>query len=147
MFYLSEYLERYRDIYYERLRAISASDDWTGWIEFFLDAITAQAKSNTDRVRQIMSLYDDMKGKIVEHTRSQYAIQVLDALFDRPIFQSPDFIKRSGIPKDSALQILRKLREANILRVIREQSGRRSAVLAFPDLLNRAEGRDVLLGS
>lgn len=94
-----------------------------------------------------MSLYDDMKGKIVEHTRSQYAIQVLDALFDRPIFQSPDFIKRSGIPKDSALQILRKLREANILRVIREQSGRRSAVLAFPDLLNRAEGRDVLLGS
>jgi Fic family protein len=144
MFYLSEYLESHRDLYYARLRGISHDGDWTSWVEFFLDAIVAQARSNTDKVRQIMALYEEMKQQVAELTRSQYAIQVLDALFDRPIFQSSDFIQRSHIPKDSAAPILRKLREAKILHPLREASGRRPAVLAFRDLLNRAEGRDVL---
>lgn len=144
MFYLSEYLESHRELYYARLGAISREGDWTGWIEFFLDAVTAQARSNTNKVRQIMTLYEDMKRQIVELTRSQYAIQVLDALFDRPVFQSTDFIQRSAIPKETATPILRTLRGAGILKTIREASGRRPAIMAFGDLLNRAEGRDVV---
>jgi DNA-binding IscR family transcriptional regulator len=69
---------------------------------------------------------------------------VLDTLFDRPIFQSSDFVERSGIPKQTALPFLRKLRQAGILHALREQRGRQSAILAFRDLLNCAEGRDVL---
>ncbi len=144
MFYLSEYLESERELYYARLSAISRDGDWTGWIEFFLDAVIAQARSNTAKVRHIMALYEEMKHKVAQLTRSQYSIQVLDTLFDRPIFQSSDFIQRSGVPKESAAPILRKLREANILHSIREASGRRPSVLAFRDLLNRAEGRNVL---
>lgn len=143
MFYLSEYLENHRDLYYARLRAISRDGDWTGWVEFFLDAIVAQARSNTDKARQIMTLYEEMKQRVAELTRSQYSIQLLDTLFDRPIFQSGDFIQRSHIPKETAAPILRKLREAGILHPLREASGRRPAILAFRDLLNRAEGRDV----
>ena len=144
MFYLSEYLESNRDLYYARLRGISRDNDWNSWIEFFLGAIEDQARSNTQRVRDILSLYENMKGRITDLTRSPYAIAVLDTLFDRPVFQSGDFVQRSGIPKQSALPFLRKLREAGILHTLREKSGRRSAILAFRDLLNYAEGRDVL---
>lgn len=143
MFYLSEYLESHRDLYYARLRGISQEGDWTGWVEFFLDAIVAQARSNTEKVRGIMALYEEMKRGIPELTRSQYGIRVLDALFDRPIFQSSDFIQRSSIPKHTAAPILQKLRDAGVLQPIREASGRRPAVFAFRELLNRAEGRDV----
>lgn len=144
MFYLSDYLEGHREVYYARLQAISREGDWTGWIGFFLDAVAQQALANTERVRAMMALYEDMKRRIAELTRSQHAIAVLDALFDRPIFQSGDFVQRSGIPKQSALPFLRSLREAGILQVLRESSGRRSAVLAFRELLNCAEGRKVL---
>lgn len=144
MFYLSDYLEGHREAYYACLQAISRERDWTGWIAFFLEAITQQALSNTERVRAMMALYETMKQRIAELTRSQYAIAVLDTLFDRPIFQSSDFVQRSGIPKQSALPFLRALREAGVLQVLREGSGRRSAVLAFPELLNCAEGRRVI---
>ncbi|MGR2928869.1 Fic family protein [Acidithiobacillus ferriphilus] len=144
MFYLSDYLESHREMYYTRLQAISREGDWTGWIAFFLDAVAQQAQSNTTRVQAMLALYEQMKGRIAELTRSQHAIAVLDALFDRPIFQSADFVLRSGIPKQSAAPFLRVLRETGILRVIREASGRRAAVLAFPELLNCAEGRTVL---
>lgn len=141
MFYLSEYLEENRDLYYARLRSISQDGDWTGWIEFFLGAIIEQARTNTERVRTIHELYERMKRLITELTRTQQAIAVLDALFDRPLFKSADFVQRSGIPKHTAIPVLRKLREAGILCSVREKSGRRSAILAFTDLLHCAEGR------
>jgi Fic family protein len=144
MFYLSDYLEGHREAYYAHLQAISRNGDWSGWIAFFLEAVTQQALNNTGRVRAMMTLYAEMKRRITELTRSQHAMAVLDALFDRPIFQSGDFVQRSGIPKQSALPFLRTLRDAGVLQVLRESSGRRSAVLAFRDLLNCAEGREIL---
>ncbi len=144
MFYLSEYLEAHRDRYYAGLRGISQQSDWTGWVEFFLTAITEQSQTNTVRVRSIRELYERMKQQISELTRSQYALKVLDALFDRPIFESSDFVERSGIPKNTALPFLRKLRDIGILSLLREKSGRRSAILAFSELLNCAEGRKIL---
>jgi len=144
MFYLSDYLEGHRETYYARLQGISRDGDWNGWIAFFLEAVTQQAMNNSERVRAMLALYDGMKRRIAELTRSQHAIAVLDTLFDRPIFPSGDFVVRSGIPKQSALPFLRTLREAGILQVLRESSGRRSAVLAFSELLNCAEGREIL---
>ncbi len=143
MFYLSEYLESHRELYYARLRGISQNGDWNAWLEFFLDAINAQARTNSEKVRAMLDLYGRMKERITDLTRSQHALKVLDALFDRPIFQSTSFVVRSGIPRPTALPFLRKLRDAGILHVIHESSGSRSALYAFRELLNCAEGRTV----
>ena len=70
-------------------------------------------------------------------------LEVLDVLFDRPIFRSTDFLKRSGIPEQSASRFLGILRKANILQALRQASGREPAILVFRDLLNCAEGRAV----
>ncbi len=144
MFYMSEYLETQRDIYYGRLRAISEKKDWNGWVEFFLIAVTKQAKHNSEKVKQILQLYNSMKEKISALTRSQYAIQVLDFLFDRPIFTPSDAIKKSNIPKPTFMPILKQLQQAGILKVLREARGRSPAVLAFADLVNIVEGHKVL---
>lgn len=143
MFYLSEYLEANRSEYYERLRNISQSGDWTGWIEFFLRAIMEQAKTNSGRVRGIQSLYESMKVTVTELTRSHYALRVLDTLFDRPIFLASEFVERSNIPRTSALPFLVKLKNAGYLHVLREASGRKSTLFAFRQLLNCVEGRDL----
>ncbi len=145
MFYLSGYLETNRDEYYERLKGISQGGDWSGWIEFFLKAIIAQAMDNAEKVRSILALYEAMKIRVVDVTHSQYAIQALDAIFDRPIFKTTDFAVRSGIPtKQTAMGLLRLLQKAGILKVLFEGSGSRPATLAFPELINIAEGRQVV---
>jgi Fic family protein len=144
MFYLSEYLEAHRETYYAKLRGISQEGDWTGWLEFFLTAITEQAKENSHRVIKIQELYEAMKQRITDLTQSKYALQILDTLFDQPIFKSSDFIERSGIPKNSAIPFLRALRKEKILHPIREASGSRPAILAFRELLNCTEGRKII---
>lgn len=143
MFYLSEYLEKNRDLYYAKLRAISQHADWNGWIEFFLQAIIEQARENSYVVQQILSLYDQMKQQIQDLTRSQYIVQILDAIFDCPIFQTSDFVTRTGINKSTAMGVLNKLKSANLIHEIQPGSGRRSAVLCFDKLLNITENRNI----
>ncbi len=144
MFYLSAYLEENREEYYSKLNSTSAKNDWSGWIEFFLKAVAIQSKRNADKAKEIMNLYEEMKDKIVKTIHSQYSIHMLDALFDRPIFQTSDFIRRTSIPKQTAMPLLKQLRGAGYLKILRESSGRKPAILAFPALLNIAEGKKVL---
>jgi len=143
MFYISAFFEANRDEYYERLLSISRDDDWIGWCIFFLRAVTEQAKDNQQKATEILNLYEAKKSQVVELTHSQYAIHVLDFVFERPIFRATDFTGCGDIPNPTAKRILAVLRENEILRILRGASGRRPAVYVFPELLNAAEGKVV----
>jgi len=141
MFYVSAFLEANRDQYYERLLAVSRDGDWTGWCIFFLQALKAQAEENQQKAGEILALYERMKREVADLTRSHYAIHALDWIFERPIFKSSDFVASAGIPEPTAKRIVPALRDAGVLRVLMQASGRRAATLCFPALLNIAEGR------
>ncbi len=142
-FYISTYLESNREEYYERLSAVSRDDDWTGWCSFFLKALTQQAIDNESKAKAILALYESKKTWIIKETHSQYAVQALDWFFKRPFFTTPDFVKSTKIPDATATRIVRLVREAGLLKEIRPSSGRRPAVLAFTELLDIADGRNM----
>ena len=139
VFYLSGYLEAHRDVYYERLRAISRDGDWNGWIAFFLAATIEQAQTNTAKTKRILALYERLKHEVPDIIHSQYVLQTLDALFDHPVFHSADFMQRTGIPRDSAFRILAALKSSTLIGELRPKSGRRAAILWFPELLEITE--------
>ena len=139
MFYISAYFEANRQAYYERLLAVSQAGHWQGWVAFFLEAVIAQAEGGSGQVRAILRLYDAMKTQVVEKTRSQYALYVLDFLFARPLFSSTDFIEGTGIPKRTAQRLLSALVEAGLLTQAEEAHGTRPAMYAFEALLEIVE--------
>ncbi|MCB9738550.1 MAG: Fic family protein [Deltaproteobacteria bacterium] len=143
MFYISAYFEAKRDVYYERLLAVSRDDDWTGWCGFFLDAARSQAEANLERATAILGLYDALKSAVVDWTRSQYAVGALDWIFGRPIFSSTDFIADAQVPSATARRLLGVFREHGMVVEIEPPRGRRAAICALPRLLNIAEGREV----
>ncbi len=140
-FYISEFLEDKRNEYYDRLLSVSRDDDWTGWCEFFLQALITQAKANQLKATSILRLYQVHKNWIAEITRSQYAVRALDWMFMRPIFRASDFTGSADIPGPTAGRILRIVRDAGMLQEIRPASGRRSAVCAFRELIQIADGK------
>ena len=147
MFYLSAYLEEHREQYVTRLRALGQKDSaWNEWIEFFLTALDEQARENASKARAIMELYARLKTRVIELTHSQFAVPLLDQIFQRPLFQS-SHLSFSTHPKPSrqaVANLLRTLREAGILKVVREGSGRRAQVLAHAELINLCEGKEVI---
>ena len=143
-FYISAYFEAHRNAYYDGLLSVSRDDDWTGWCRLFLEAVQAQAEDNLGRAQGIFALYDRMKGQVAELTRSRYAIHALDWIFAHPVFAGTRFVSAAGIPSATARRFLAVLVDGGILQVITPSRGRRTSILVFPELVNVAEGREVL---
>jgi hypothetical protein len=146
MFYLSSWLEARRAEYYERLRVLGRKkSSWTEWCEFFLRGIDEQAEHNAKTASAILSLYEAQKKRVLELTRSQYAVPLLDELYKRPMFQSAQLDLGPKPPSKPMIAILlRTLTDSGILRVVRESAGRRAAVYALADLINLCEGKRVI---
>lgn len=144
MFYLSAYLEAHRDDYYGLLRALDGPESWNRWIAFFLRGIDEQARRNTDTARGILALYERIKGDVLKLTHSQYSVPLLDTLFRKPILASSELFKMKGMPsRPMVMTLLKKFRDAGILKVVREGSGRRPQILAIGELINLCEGKKV----
>lgn len=139
-FYISGYLEAHREEYVERLLSVSRDGDWTGWCVFFLLAVTAQAETSESRATRILDLYEYRKDWVPEAARSQYGVRAIDWVFTHPVFEGSSFIADSGIPRRSAHRMLRHLLESGLLTQVIPQRGRQSALYAYFELLEVAEG-------
>ena len=146
VFYLSEYFEERRGEYIERLRNIGKSQDaWTLWIEFFLTAMDEQARRNTVKAEAIMELYERLKSNFIQLVHSQYAVPLMDRMFERPVFH-PTHLKLQGTKNPARMTVFRWMRalvHAGILEVIREAKGSRPQLLALAELINLCEGKKV----
>lgn len=147
VFYISAYLESHREEYVVGLQALSEKTPtaWTRWIGFFLSAMDEQSRENAKKAQAIIDLYNRMKSRIIDLTHSQYAVPLLDCLFDQPVFTSSLFDEKLGMPsKPMVMNMLGRLKSAGILKVVREGSGRRPQILALAELINVCEGSDVI---
>ena len=134
MFYISEYFEEFREAYIGNLLHISQKKDWQAWISFFLDAVTFQAKRNAEKATQILLLYSEMKNQVASISNSPHGIKVLDAIFSMPIFSSSDFIKITGLNRQTSFRTITRLKEEGVLTTIKKSAGRAPEVLRFEDL-------------
>ena len=108
-------MEKHREEYYARLKAISQGKDWNGWINFFLEAVAIQARSNSTKVKRIHDCYNDHLEKVPQLTKSQHSAAAVQFLFKKPVFLASYFKEKSGIPRPTAQRILRKLKKEKFL--------------------------------
>ncbi|MES2665365.1 MAG: Fic family protein [Pseudomonadota bacterium] len=134
-FFVSDYFERNKDEYIERLRNVSANGDWTGWCIFFLAALQSQAAENIDIVGRIQTHYEQMRERLRDLLKSKWTGDVLNFIFANPIFRNNRFTHESGIPKPTANGFANRLVEAGILTVLVPSAGRAPGLYAFPSLL------------
>lgn len=134
-FYISRYFEDYKDEYLDRLRAVSADNDWDGWCLFFLSAVEQEAIRNLEVAQEIRDFYEEMKVRFSELLASRFSIAALDYLFANPVFSNNRFTREAGIPVQTAARFSRVLLQAGLLQTVREASGRRPAIYRFEPLM------------
>ena len=131
-FYMSSYFNKDRDLYIQKLSNISKKDDWQGWITYFLEGIINQAVLNTQKANDILSLYNMYKdhAKVV---RSYHYIEVLDFIFQHPIFNIGQLMDSVKASKQTLYNILNKMVELKMLTVTPKVKNR---TYLFDALLN-----------
>lgn len=135
-FFLSGYFEAHRNEYVERMRAVLAENDWTGWVIFFLQAMKAQAIDNIEKTDTIAALYNKMREEFRSVLNTPQHDMLLDYIFAHPVFRNNRFLVGTSLPAMTAHHYCRKLLEAGLLRVDEPAAGRRSARYAFDLLLD-----------
>jgi Fic family protein len=142
-FYMSEYLEKHRDEYVDRLNDLGrAKNSWRNWTEFFLKAVAAQAEKNATTADAILSLYENLKEKFISTTHSRYAVPLLDAAFQLQYFQASQLEWKGDPPtKPTLMSMLQALERGGVIKVYRSSSGRRSSIWWLPELIQLIDNR------
>ncbi len=115
--YLSEFFERRRDEYYQRLRAVQERGDWEGWLGYFLTGISEVATRALVTVRNVLDLRESDRARMLTtfgHGGGS-ALLVLEELFRTPITSVSRVRELTGLSRPAANQLVLRLEEIGLL--------------------------------
>lgn len=137
--YLSDFIEKNRQLYYDNLMAVSLHGKMEQWLKFFLVGIIETAKTAIDTFTKIVSLRDEIeKNKIVTlGKRLPNAKLLLTYLYSKPVITVADVISNLNITKQTANTLIMDFYSLGILR---EQTGyKRNRIFVFEEYLRLFE--------
>ena len=128
--YISDYIERNTDAYYDMLTRVRTHNDMIGWIKFFLEAVIETSKTAKEKFRNVVELTMEMDKIILDlSVKPENARKVLDVLYDEPIISRKKILEKIDIKPTTLNVTVNSLQERGIIQEITGYS--RNQVFAF----------------
>ena len=117
LLYLSFYLKKNREQYYNLLMKVRLKGAWENWIKFFLKGIREISDEAGATARKIITLKEYLITKLYENSISSiYAVKLIDLLFKTPIIDVGNITKKLKVSKDTGSQLVNKFEKIGILK-------------------------------
>lgn len=128
--YISDYIERNKDTYYDMLTRVRTHNDMIAWIKFFLEAVIETSKTAKEKFRNVVELTMEMDKVIMDlPVKPENAKKVLDVLYDEPIVSRKKILELIDIKPTTLNVCINALKEKNI--IIETTGYSRNQVFAF----------------
>ena len=135
LLYLSHYLRRHRQRYYDSLMDVRDRGDWEGWMKFFLRGVVEVAREGTETARRITQLQERDRHTVGEKIGGTKRLPLLDLLFQYPYVTARFVESRLGVSYGTANTLLRNFEAAGILEEVTGRARyRRYRYRAYVDL-------------
>lgn len=122
LLYLSEFFEKHRNDYYEKLLSVSKKGEWTEWIVFFLRGVIAMSENALDNAKKIIALHDNYLTILnTDKKTPEIAHRLLEQLFDSIVISISNLSKKWETGYTSIQHGIKCLER---LDIIQEVSGR-----------------------
>lgn len=133
--YLSDYLERKRQEYFDNLNAARSNNDIEYWVIFFLGAVIDTAGKGCHVFENILSLRQETEEQVLSlGRRAKRGKDLLDVLYDSPSVTVQKVSEQLGITARPAGELLEKFVE---LEILEEMTGfKRNRLFQFTNYLN-----------
>lgn len=102
LLYISEYFNRNRDTYTEKLFNVSARGEVEEWILFFLKALEYQANQSLDLLNKLTEYKSFLQETMHEVSKSPNMHLLIDLLFREPYFEINDIRRTLNISQPAA---------------------------------------------
>lgn len=114
--YISDYIERNKDTYYDMLTRVRTHNDMIGWIKFFLEAVIETSKTAKVKFRKVVELTVEMDKIIVNlPVKSDNAKKVINVLYNEPIINRKKLCNITKIKEGTIKNIINCLLENDII--------------------------------
>jgi Fic family protein len=131
--YLSRFIIQNKAEYYNRLRAVTETDEWEEWLVYMLGGVEETARWTTNRVHTIRKLFEDTVAHCKRDLPGIYSKELVETIFAQP-YCKIQFLIDDGIAKrDAAGMYLKELERVGILHS--EKVGR-EVIYTNPALLS-----------
>jgi len=139
LLYLSFYLKKNREAYYDLLMKIRKESSWGEWIKFFLKGVYETSQESAHTAGEIIKLKDKIIDKLYENSASSiYAVKLLEILFDKPLVEVKDVVSKLKIHKDTANELIKSFEKIGILHEITgKQRYRKYIFKDYVDIIKR----------
>ena len=128
--YISDYIERNKDTYYDMLTRVRTHNDMIAWIKFFLEAVIETSKTAKEKFRNVVELTMEMDKVIVDlPVKPENAKKVIDVLYNEPIINRKKLMKITNIRPSTLKDTVNALLENNI--IVETTGYSRNQVFAF----------------
>ena len=120
--YLSLFLKKHQNLYYDHLNSVRHTGIWEDWLEFFLEGVIESANDGFGLAHSIVKLFARDKKTIETSGKTTTSLCKIHSLMQRyPILTSNTITDRTGISLPTAL---RNLSHLEALGIVRETSGK-----------------------
>jgi Fic family protein len=119
------YFEKHRQVYYDRLLAVSQKGAWTAWLRFFLQGVAEQARDAVLRARRLQGLREGYRERFQTSRAAFRLLQVVDLLFARPLVTVGQVAETLDVSHQSATRYVEALEQAGVLHEITGQARNR----------------------
>jgi len=119
--YLSDYFERNKTQYVDRLMAVRESNDMKQWLIFFLYGVVETAKNSIQVFRDVLDLKEKLEREALPHfsTRRQENVQALMThLYQYPMVTIKDVAELLSTTTNTASSLVSDLVKYNVLEVL-----------------------------
>ncbi len=117
--FLSEYIIKHKEKYYEGLKSITEKNDWSQFILYMLDMVETTAVKGLERLESIIQLMETTGQEIREKLPKVYSKDLVEVLFKLPYTKRQNLIDINlGTPKTVGNYLI-ALEEKGFLKSVR----------------------------
>ena len=117
LLYLSDYIDRNRQDYYDLLQRVRTHGDWSAWLRFFINGVLEISQEAAQRIARLLEMrqrYTDLLDKAGRAGNRP----LIDQLFQNPYITVAAAEKAMGVSNPTARAAIRFLQEKGVLSEI-----------------------------
>jgi Fic family protein len=135
IFYLSDFFERNRQLYYDNLMRVRTKNDINQWFKFFLVGTIEIAKKGWQTLDQVLQLQKEVEKKVNGMgARKTDAAKIIKYLYKHPVIDAAQVEAITQKSNKTAYNMVDALEQKGILKEI--TGGQRGRIYAFRDYID-----------